>query len=118
MRRTNPVNYRDPSGHGIVNKIKQGWNKVKSTAGKAWNTIKKTASGIYNKAKAGLNNYMNGSAYKSYFNIQVRSGQQREDRGKYRQRVCREKFREQRKRQPYRGGYWKPVYRKEFRRRV
>ena len=69
-----PVNYRDPSGHGIVNKIKQGWNKVKSTAGKAWNTIKKTASGIYNKAKAGLNNYMNGSAYKSYFNNSGSSG--------------------------------------------
>ena len=69
-----PVNYRDPSGHGIVNKIKQGWNKVKSTAGKAWNTVKKTASGIYNKAKAGLNNYMNGSTFKSYFNNSGSSG--------------------------------------------
>ena len=73
-----PVNYQDPSGHGIVNKIKQGWNKAKSTARKVWNkvkstvskkwsTVKTTVSSIYNKAKEGLNNYMNSDSYTSYF---------------------------------------------------
>ena len=69
-----PVNYSDPSGNGIVNKIKQGWNKVKSTASKAWNTVKTTASNLYNKAKTGLHNYMNSSTYQSYFNNTGSSG--------------------------------------------
>ena len=80
-----PVNYRDPSGHGIKSKLKnawgkvkstasKAWNKVKSTASKAWSSVKKTASNIYNKARTGLNNYMNSNTYKSYSDNAKSSG--------------------------------------------
>ena len=80
-----PVNYRDPSGHGIKSKLKNAWGKVKSTASKAWNkvkstasnawsSVKKTASNIYNKARTGLNNYMNSNTYKSYSDNAKSSG--------------------------------------------
>ena len=72
------MNYSDPSGHGIRSKLKRGWenfkSSVKSTASKAWSSVKKTASNIYNKARTGLNNYMNSSTYKSYFDHAKSSG--------------------------------------------
>ena len=80
-----PVNYRDPSGHGIKDKLQKAWNRVKSTASNAWNkvkstasnawsTVKRTAANIYNKARDGLNNYMNSDSYKSYFGNSGSSG--------------------------------------------
>lgn len=80
-----PVNYSEPSGHGIKSKLKNTWGKVKSTASKAWNNVKttaskawntvtKTASNLYSKAKTGLNNYMNSSSYQSYFKSTGSSG--------------------------------------------
>ncbi len=41
-----PVNYSDPSGHGIKSKLKKAWNTVKTKGTKA-------ASNLYNKAKTG-----------------------------------------------------------------
>ncbi len=55
-----PVNYSDPSGHGIKSKLKKAWNSVKTK-------VTKAASNLYNKAKTGLNNYMNSTTYRSYF---------------------------------------------------
>ena len=55
-----PVNYSDPSGHGIKSKLKKAWNTVKTK-------VTKAASNLYNKAKTGLNNYMNSTTYRSYF---------------------------------------------------
>ena len=46
-----PVNYSDPSGHGIKSKLKNAWGKVKSTASKAWNNVKSTASKAWNSVK-------------------------------------------------------------------
>ena len=73
-----PVNYSDPSGHGIRSKLKRGWenfkSSVKSTASKAWSSVKKTASNIYNKVRTGLNNYMNSDTYKGYFDRAKSSG--------------------------------------------
>ena len=52
-----PVNYSDPSGHGIKSKLKNAWGKVKSTASKAWNNVKSTASKAWNSVKRTASNF-------------------------------------------------------------
>ncbi len=69
-----PVNYRDPSGHGIKSKLKKAWGKVTSAVGRIASTVGRTvgivstaASSIFKKAQSGLNKYMNSDSYKKYF---------------------------------------------------
>ena len=69
-----PVNYSDPSGHGIKSKLKKAWEKVTSavsriasTIGRAAGVVSTAASSIFKKAQSGLNKYMNSESYKKYF---------------------------------------------------
>ena len=69
-----PVNYSDPSGHGIKSKLKKAWGKVTSavgriasTIGRAAGVVSTAASSIFKKAQSGLNKYMNSESYKKYF---------------------------------------------------
>ena len=55
----NPVNYSDPSGHGL-------WSKIKSVAKSAWNGIKKAAKTVANGVKKVANAIADG--YKDYRN--------------------------------------------------
>ena len=51
----NPVNYSDPSGHGILSKIKSAAKKVATTVKNTYNKAKTWVKNTYNKAKNRVN---------------------------------------------------------------
>ena len=64
----NPVNYSDPSGHGILSKIKSAAKKVATTVKNTYNKAKTWVKNTYNKAKNWVSNtYQN--AKKTITNI-------------------------------------------------
>ena len=69
----NPVNYTDPSGHGIWSKIKSAAKKVTTTVKNTYNKAKTWVKNTYNKAKNWVSNtYQN--AKKALTNIVSSSG--------------------------------------------
>ena len=52
----NPVNYSDPSGHGILSKIKSAAKKVATTVKNTYNKAKTWVKNTYNKAKNWVSN--------------------------------------------------------------
>lgn len=70
----NPVNYSDPSGHGILSKIKSAAKKVATTVKNTYNKAKTWVKNTYNKAKNWVSNiYQN--AKKTITNIVSGGGQ-------------------------------------------
>ena len=69
----NPVNYTDPSGHGIWSKIKSAAKKVTTTVKNTYNKAKTWVKNTYNKAKNWVSNtYQN--AKKALTNVVSSSG--------------------------------------------
>ena len=69
----NPVNYSDPSGHGILSKIKSAAKKVTTTVKNTYNKAKTWVKNTYNKAKNWVSNtYQN--AKKALTNVVSSSG--------------------------------------------
>ena len=69
----NPVNYSDPSGHGILSKIKSAAKKVATTVKNTYNKAKTWVKNTYNKAKNWVSNtYQN--AKKALTNVVSSSG--------------------------------------------
>ncbi len=69
----NPVNYTDPSGHGIWSKIKSAAKKVTTTVKNTYNKAKTWVKNTYNKAKNWVSNtYQN--AKKALTNVVYSSG--------------------------------------------
>ena len=60
----NPVNYSDPSGHGILSKIKSAAKKVATTVKNTYNKAKTWVKNTYNKAKNRVSNtYQNAKRH-------------------------------------------------------
>lgn len=70
----NPVNYSDPSGHGILSKIKSAAKKVATTVKNTYNKAKTWVKNTYNKAKKLGIQYLS-KCEKDDYQYRIRGGQ-------------------------------------------